>query len=363
MLIWLRQSKGAGDGEYAGVGVRDDVVRGDDLAKLVELDAAYHELNERCVALFNEARAQADAMLAAAEAEANELVDQAQTFYASAYQTGYEAGWQEALTAWHEKNMQKQAGRPSIGQRQRERLAQLVAMAVERIVYSADPVALFRQAATHVDGIVADGSPLKVRVHPDDLTAAAAAFDDISRTWRESGRSVRLQVSGDPQLERGACLCEADLGAVDASLPQQLDAINAALARAVQSMPVDDADDADDGEEIDEAPQVHAAPGRQVRPGAATDDTAHARRAEPAYAEAPPQPDAPAYPDQADQADQSDQAGYNPAYNPSYSQTASPDLSDEQDFFADAAASIDGPGGSGHPEPGAELEAGAFDTA
>lgn len=331
MLIWLRQSKGAGDGEYAGVGVRDDVVRHEDVAKLVELDAAYHELDQRCAALLDEARAQADALLAAASAEASELVDQAQMFYSSAYQTGYEAGWQESLIVWHERNLEKQAGVPSVSQRQRERLAQLVALAVEQIVYSADPVALFRQAATHVDGIVADGSPLKVHVHPDDLTAASAAFDDISRTWRESGRSVRLQVSGDAQLERGSCVCEADLGAVESSLPQQLDAINAALARAIQSLP-DDGDDEDDLAE-QQAPQA----------------ADFAMQAEAAMHAA----------EQAQQSQQSQHAGQHDEPAPMQAAftnetQAAPDLLEEQDFFADAVAAIDGPG---------EHEPGAFDTA
>lgn len=325
MLIWLRHSKGADEGAQAGVGVRDDVLRGEDLATLVELDAAYHALNERCAALLDEARAQADAVLAAAQAEASDLIDQAQMFYASAYQTGYEGGWQEALTAWHERSLQMQTGMPSIGQRQRERLAQLVALAVEQIVFSADPVMLFRQAATHVEGIIADGSPLKVRVHPDDLASAAAAFDDISRIWRDAGRSVRLQVSGDAQLDRGACVCEADLGAIDASLPQQLEAINAALARAVQSLP---------GDEDDTTAQ---APGEY---GAQADAAAWADAGMDLGAQAlhidPPDEMQP----------ETDRA-----------QTLPPDL-DEHDFFADAVAALDGPHNAG-----AVLEAGELNTA
>lgn len=325
MLIWLRHSKGADEGIQAGVGVRDDVLRGEDLATLVEVDAAYHALNERCAALLDEARVQADAMRAAAQTEADDLIDQAQMFYASAYQTGYEGGWQEALTAWHERNLQTQTGMRSIGQRQRERLAQLVALAVEQIVFSADPVMLFRQAATHVEGIIADGSPLKVRVHPDDLASASAAFDDILRTWRDAGRSVRLQVSGDAQLERGACVCEADLGAIDASLPQQLEAINAALARAVQGLP-DDEDDMAARAPGEYGAQADAA----VRVDAGVDIGAQVLHVD--------------LPDEIEP--RSDHA-----------QTPAPDLN-EDDFFADAVAAID----SSH-DAGAVPEAGELNAA
>lgn len=324
MLIWLRHSKGADEGAQAGVGVRDDVLRGEDLATLVEVDAAYHALNERCAALLDEARVQADAMRAAAQTEADDLIDQAQMFYASAYQTGYEGGWQEALTAWHERNLQTQTGMRSIGQRQRERLAQLVALAVEQIVFSADPVMLFRQAATHVEGIIADGSPLKLRVHPDDLASASAAFDDILRTWRDAGRSVRLQVSGDAQLERGACVCEADLGAIDASLPQQLDAINAALARAVQGLP-DDEDDMAARAPGEYGAQADAA----VRVDAGVDLGAQVLHVD--------------LPDEIEP--RSDHA-----------QTPAPDLN-EDDFFADAVAAIDSSHDAGTVPEAGELNA------
>jgi type III secretion protein L len=239
MVIWLRNPSVLADAHHA-VGVTGDVVRAGELATLLEIDSAYDSLNLRCDALFDKARAQAEAILAAAREEAEGLIVQAQLAYTSASHMGYEAGWEKALADWHERSLRLQAEMPSIGQRQRDRLAQLVALAVEQIVSSADPVALFKQAAASVERIVADGSPLKVRVHPDDLAAAIAAFGEVSREWKEAGRAVRLQVNPDAQLERGHCVCETDLGAVDASLPQQLAAISEALSRAVNSLPQDE---------------------------------------------------------------------------------------------------------------------------
>ncbi|MFM0289874.1 type III secretion system stator protein SctL [Paraburkholderia megapolitana] len=240
MVIWLRNPDALRDGMGHGVGITDDVVRAEHFGALVEIDSAYEDLNRRCAVVLEEARTQAQAILDAAQAQADELVAQAQATYEGSARMGYEAGWEQGLADWHERSLRMLADMPSIGQRQRDRLAQLVALAVEQIVATADPIALFRQAASTVECIVADGSPVKVRVHPHDLAAATAAFGAVAREWREVGRVVNLQVSSDAQLERGYCICETDLGAVDASLPQQLAAIRDALSRAIDGLPPDE---------------------------------------------------------------------------------------------------------------------------
>ncbi|WP_133645782.1 type III secretion system stator protein SctL [Paraburkholderia flava] len=314
MVIWLRNPNAHGESQGQGVGVNDDIVRAEDLATLVELDAAYADLSRRSEAMLADARAQAQAILDAAEAQADERMAQAQEIYNGAAQQGYEAGHEQALADWHERSLRMLAEGPSIGERQRDRLAQLVALGVEQIVATADPAALFRQAAQTIDRIVADGSPVKVSVHPDDYTTAAAAFDAVAREWRETGRSVSVQVSTDARHERGTCVCETDLGAVDASLPQQLAAIRAALSRAIESMPV---------EEFETAPQDESAA---------------------AYADADDadtQAEADAYGDVNDaQPEQQRVDPHNGHDAAMLEPTLEPDL-EEQDFFADAVASVE----------------------
>lgn len=320
MVIWLRNPNAHGESLGQGVGINDDIVRAEDLATLVELDAAYADLSRRSEAMLADARAQAQAILDAAEAQADERMAQAQEIYNGAAQQGYEAGHEQALADWHERSLRMLAEGPSIGERQRDRLAQLVALGVEQIVATADPAALFRQAAQTIDRIVADGSPVKVSVHPDDYTTATAAFDAVAREWRETGRSVSVQVSTDARHERGTCVCETDLGAVDASLPQQLAAIRAALSRAIESMPV---------EEFEETPQDESA---AAYAGADDTDT---------QADAEADAEADAYADvndaQPEQQHVDPHAGRDTAM---LEPTLEPDL-EEQDFFADAVASVE----------------------
>ncbi|MEA3121210.1 MAG: type secretion protein, partial [Paraburkholderia sp.] len=239
MVIWLRNAQAEGAAAGYGVGVADDVVRGEHLAALVDIDAGYRAMQEQCAAALEAAHEQAKAIVDEAQAQANALSARAQDEYASAAQRGYDAGRQQALADWHERSVRTNEHGRTIAWRNRERLTELVTLAVEEIIGSTDPQALFARAAMAVERIVADGSPVHILVHPADLAAASAAFNEAAQRWREAGRAVRLQVRADATLAPGACVCDTDLGAVDASLSLHLAAMQDALSRALQSVPDD----------------------------------------------------------------------------------------------------------------------------
>lgn len=242
MVIWLRNPQAEGAAAGLGAGVDGDVLRAGDFARLVEIDAGYAEMREQCEAALQAAHDEAQSMLDAARAQAEALLADAQDQYASAASRGYEDGFSQGLADWHEHAMRTHADAQTLGATQRDRLAGLVALAVEQVVAAEDPKALFVRAASTVEAIVADGSPVHVCVHPSDLDAASAAFEEVALRWRDAGRAVRLVVRADAALDEGACVCETDLGAVDVSLPIQLGAMRAALARAVQSVAHDAAE-------------------------------------------------------------------------------------------------------------------------
>ncbi|TKC86936.1 HrpE/YscL family type III secretion apparatus protein [Trinickia terrae] len=277
MVIWLRNPQAEGPEAGLGVGIAGDVLRGEDLATLVEIDAGYVEIRRQCDAALEAARDEAKAIVEAAWAQADALLAQARETYESAAERGYDDGFAQGLTDWHERAMQAHVDAQTLGRRRRDRLAELVALAAEQIVATADPAALFACAAKTVEQIVADGSPLQLSVHPSDLGAARAAFGEAARGWREAGRAVRLLVSADATLEPGACLIETDLGALDASLSHQLTAMRGALARAVSSVPEEDfAGDGLAGDEPAGDAEAAYASGR--------DEPAYAESGEDAYA-------------------------------------------------------------------------------
>ncbi|KVV42287.1 serine kinase [Burkholderia territorii] len=234
MVIWLRNPQA--EGTDLGVGVEGDILRHERLAALVELDAAYAEMRRQCDEALDAARTQARMLLDEARARADELVERAMREFAQAAERGYDDGLRRGLTDWHERAAAAHAEACRLAPGQQDRLAELVTLAVEQIVASVDPKALFARAAATVERIVADGSPVHLRVHPSDLAAASSAFDEAAATWREAGRAVRLCVTADATLAPGACVAETDLGAIDASLSLHLAAMRGALARAVRSV-------------------------------------------------------------------------------------------------------------------------------
>ena len=178
MVIWLRNPQAEGTG--LGVGVESDVLRHADLAAIVEIDAAYAEMHRQCDEALDAARARARMLLDDAQARADDLVERAMREFAQAAERGYDYGLRRGLTDWHERAAAAHAEACRIEPGQQNRLAELVTLAVEQIIASADPKALFARASATVERIVADGSPIHLRVHPSDLAAASAAFEEAA---------------------------------------------------------------------------------------------------------------------------------------------------------------------------------------
>jgi type III secretion protein L len=264
MVIWLRQSRVAVAGdERAGIGVSARVLRREEYAAAVALDECVEAANVQCERLLADASEQAAAIIAQAESDARQLLERAQTEYAEAASRGYEDGTRRAAEEWFARSAQAMAERKAVQISLRERMAELVVAAVEQITRHEDRSVLFARAVTAVERLVEGADYLKVRVHPDDYEVAQREFKLASAGWNKGGRAVVLSVSPDRTLAPGSCLCESDLGIVDASLDVQLNAVRDAVTRAVERSEAnasnaeivrseaseDEAEDADDAQD------------------------------------------------------------------------------------------------------------------
>ncbi|WP_206956685.1 type III secretion system stator protein SctL [Trinickia acidisoli] len=239
MVIWLRNPNvELSDDIRASVDVGlledGDVLRREHYATVVALDEASEACRRRHAAMLADAERRAQDIVTRAEEEALALIEQAQEEYASAERRGYEAGTTQAIGDWHARVAEHAADQRDMHALLRERLAELVVVAVEQIVRSEDTGALFARSTTALDRIAEGCSYLKVRVHPDDYEAAAREFGRFADERRERGRMAPVSVIVDRALAPGACICESDLGTVDASLSTQLAAIRAAVERALE---------------------------------------------------------------------------------------------------------------------------------
>jgi len=239
MVIWLRNHKVELSGDplaSADIGVceEEDILRREAYASIVTLETAALACRERHDAIIAAAQDRAREIVAQAEEEAQALKDEACRERAEAEQRGYEAGKTQALSEWYARVAQQISEQRAMHDMLRERMAELVVVAVEQIVRSEDRGELFARSATAIDRIAEGCTSLKVRVHPDDYEAAAREFGRFTDEMRQRGRIAPVTVMIDRALDRGACLCESDLGVVDASLATQLAAIREAVERALK---------------------------------------------------------------------------------------------------------------------------------
>nr|WKF60278.1 Yop proteins translocation protein L [Paraburkholderia busanensis] len=237
MVIWLSQPRQAdrpADGERPRLGVHGDILPRETFGALVDVTMVYQQAEHDAEAELDAARDEAARLVAAGRAEAEALLEMARAEYDTAAQRGFDEGVARGVADWL-ASVAQAGGEARVAQQQmRGRMAEIVAVAVEQIVRSEGASALFERALVAVDRIVEGSTYLRVAVHPDDLDDARTAFEGLANRWRELGRPLPMTVVADRRLARGSCLCESDLGLIDASVSTQLRTMRAAIARALK---------------------------------------------------------------------------------------------------------------------------------
>ncbi|UXH78286.1 type III secretion system stator protein SctL [Roseateles amylovorans] len=224
MLIWWQ-------GEAARAGADHGVVRAADVAVLREVATVRRDAAERADELLADARAQAEQILADARAEAEALLTQAQARIEAACEAGRAEGERQAALAWHERQADQAVDQAKVVRGLHERLADVVTSAVERIVQTEGRAALYQRALKSVQSLSRSATALTLRVSTADFEAAR---DGIAAVPDLQAAGLTVEVVVDPALPSGSCLFESDIGVVDASLTTQLDALRAAMSRAVR---------------------------------------------------------------------------------------------------------------------------------
>lgn len=238
MVIWLRRE--------AALGVSSDVIRAADRHRIVELDGAVQAVYE-----------ERDAVLAAARAVADGLLQEANERAENSEQLGYAEGQRKALAEFHASMIARTYSEADATRRVEARLQTAVMQAVERVVLESDRQALFARVASTLGGVLQSQARLTLRVCPAELDAARAAF---ARAVEGGLLNATVEVLADDSTKPGDCRCEWDHGVADASLSVQLAALRRALApnapahaeAASQAQPVAAPDDDADTDAQDE---------------------------------------------------------------------------------------------------------------
>ena len=173
---------------------------------------------------------QPSAAAASAGAAAGAGTDKAlQAQVAAARQAGYQDGYRDGLVALDSfkqsfamqmaaqfgpllKNFEQQLG--ALEQQMAQAVAQAALLLARRVVRAelhAHPEQVAEVAAQAVQAVLQSAGHIRVLVHPDDHPLVAAGAEEALQA-----RGARLLAS--PDIERGGCVVESDLGCIDARI-------------------------------------------------------------------------------------------------------------------------------------------------
>ena len=185
------------------------------------LRAADHAALMQAQALVDEARMQADAILA----DAHEAFE-------AERRRGYEDGKQEALLDQAEKMIETVGRTVDYFAGVENEMVDLVMAAVRKVVDGFDDREKVMIVVRNALAVVRNQKQMTLRLHPDDVESVRARINDILAAYPGVGY---LDLLADARLAQGACILESEIGMVEASLEGQIEAVRSAFQRTLGS--------------------------------------------------------------------------------------------------------------------------------
>lgn len=172
-------------------------------------------------ALTDHARAQADQILAGAQAA-----------FEAECQRGYEDGRQEALLNQAEKMIETVGRTVDYFASVENKMVDLVMASVCKVVDGFNDQEKVIIVVRNALAVVRNQKQITLRLHPDDLELVRGRINDILAAYPGVGY---LDLLADARLTPGACILESEIGMVEASLEGQIAALRAAFERTLGS--------------------------------------------------------------------------------------------------------------------------------
>lgn len=176
---------------------------------------------------------EAESVLAAADAEAARIREEAKQAYASEKERGYRDGLTEGKMEMAERMMDTVAAGVDYLEGLEGTIVDLVMNAMRKVIDGFDDkervLGVVRKALSYARS----QKRVVLRICPEDAEIVQAELASLLRDYPGIGI---LDVATDPRLERGACILESELGLIDAGLDVQMAGIrNAFLSRLKQN--------------------------------------------------------------------------------------------------------------------------------
>ncbi len=218
MVVWLSTP-------VVEAAFEDIVIRREQWRSVHRLEHAIKDLQARRDAILDAAEKEAQARIERAEAQAREIQAEA-----------HASGFAQGLEAWQARLLRSGSAQADQLTARRRRLTELVLSLVERVIAAQGGRALFDRAVAEVAKAVETLRYVTLEVAPCDAEAARAAL----REARETCDALRmLEIVELATLEAGSCRVLTDEGTVDMSLPVQLQALRRMIESSALEMPAE----------------------------------------------------------------------------------------------------------------------------
>ena len=170
----------------------------------------------------------ADALIAAARAQAEAIVAGAQQAFDDERQRGYQDGVAEARMEQVEKMMDTVGRTVDYFAQVEQDMVALVMGAVRKIVDDFDDEQRVLTVVKNALSVVRNQKQMTLRLHPSQVETVRGHVNDLLAAYPGVGY---LDILADGRLQPDACILESEIGMVEASIEGQIAALQGAFQK------------------------------------------------------------------------------------------------------------------------------------
>ena len=175
---------------------------------------------------------QADALVAQAREQADAIVARAQSAFEAERERGYADGKEEALMGQAERMIETVGRTIEYFAGVENEMVDLVMASVRKVIDGFDDREKVMIVVRNALAVVRNQKQMTLRLHPDEVETVRGHINDLLAAYPGVGY---LDILADGRLARGACILESEIGMVEASLENQIQALRTAFQRTLGS--------------------------------------------------------------------------------------------------------------------------------
>lgn len=174
----------------------------------------------------------AEQLAAAAQAQADKIIEGAQDALRAEEQRGYAQGKEQSQLEQAEQMIENVSSTIDYFDRVEGRMVDLVMQAMQKIISDYDDKERVYLAVKNALSAVRNQKELTLRVHPQHVDTIKQRMNDLLAVYPGIGY---LEIKANNQLKMDACILESEIGSVETSIEGQLNALRTAFERVLGS--------------------------------------------------------------------------------------------------------------------------------